>query len=215
MGSSGDILMGKGSARMNDVLTRKQRRFVDEYLVDLNATQAAIRAGYSAKTANSAGSRLLTNVKVKPVIQAAMDERAKRLEISADNVLKELARIGFADIRDLVAWDEEHVGFRPSEQLTDDQAAVISEVLAETKRFTDNEGNTETTIKLRLKTYDKLAALRDIGRHLKLFTDQVEHDAKGGVLVVPLAPTDEEWSKRAREHQNRLTAAIGNGNRDG
>ena len=205
-----------GGKRMNNSLTPKRRRFVDEYLVDLNATQAAIRAGYSPKTARSAGSRLLTNVNIKPVIQAAMDARAKRLEISADNVLKELARIGFADIRDLVAWDEEHVRFRPSGQLTDDQAAAISEVLAETKRFTDNQGNTETTIKLKLKTHDKLAALRDIGRHLKLFTDQVEHQVTGGVLVVPLAPTEEEWSKGARDHQNRLTAsASGNGNRDG
>ncbi len=191
-------------------LTQKQCAFVDEYLVDLNGTQAAIRAGYSAKTAHVTACRLLKNVKVKPVIQASMDARAKRLEISADNVLRELARIGFADIRDLVEWDEEHVGFRPSEQLSDDQAAVISEVLAETKRFTDTDGTVRTTLKLKLKTYDKLAALRDLGRHLKLFTDQVEHDVRGGVLVVPQPVTDEEWSKGARDHQNRLTEVIGN-----
>lgn len=194
------------SLKLSDGLTPKQQRFVEEYLIDLNATQAAIRAGYSAKTAHAAGSRLLTNVKVKPVIRAAMDERAKRLEISADNVLKELARIGFADIRDLVEWDEEHVGFRPSEQLTDDQAAVVSEVLAETKRFTDSKGNTETTIKLKLKTYDKLAALRDLGRHLKLFTDQVEHAVTGGVLVVPGSVEPGEWEKVVREQQNQLSA---------
>ncbi len=187
-------------------LTRKQQRFVEEYLIDLNATQAAIRAGYSAKTAHAAGSRLLTNVKVKPVIRAAMDERAKRLEISADNVLKELARIGFADIRDLVAWDEEHVGFRPSAQLTDEQAAVISEVFSEAHSSNDKDGNVHKTLKLRLKTYDKLAALRDIGRHLKLFTDNVEHAVTGGVLVVPGSVEPGEWEKVVREQQNQLSA---------
>lgn len=196
-------------------LTQKQCAFVDEYLVDLNGTQAAIRAGYSAKTAHVTACRLLKNVKVKPVIQASMDARAKRLEISADNVLRELARIGFADIRDLVGWDEEHVWYRPSGQLTDEQAAVVSEVFSEAHSFTDTDGTVRTTLKLKLKTYDKLAALRDLGRHLKLFTDQVEHDVKGGVLVVPQSVTDEEWSKGARDHQNRLTKAIGNGKRDG
>ncbi len=194
------------SLKLSDSLTPKQQRFVEEYLIDLNATQAAIRAGYSEKTARSAGSRLLTNVNIKPVIQAAMDARAKRLEISADNVLKELARIGFTDIRDLVAWDEEHVGFRPSGQLTDDQAAVVSEVFSEAHSFTDKAGNVHKTLKLRLKTYDKLAALRDIGRHLKLFTDNVEHAVTGGVLVVPGSVEPGEWEKVVREQQNQLSA---------
>jgi len=73
-------------------LSPKQKMFVKEYLVDLNATQAAIRAGYSAKTANAAAGRLLTKVSVAAAIQAAKAERAERLEIKADDVLKGIVR---------------------------------------------------------------------------------------------------------------------------
>jgi phage terminase small subunit len=77
-------------------LTAKQRAFVDAYLVDLNATQAAIRAGYSAKTAKQAGSRLLTNVDVAAAVAAAQERRARRVEITQDEVLANLeaARTG-------------------------------------------------------------------------------------------------------------------------
>ena len=73
-------------------LSPKQELFVKEYLVDLNATQAAIRAGYSAKTANAAAGRLLVNVSVAAAIQAAKAERMERIEIKADDVLKGIVR---------------------------------------------------------------------------------------------------------------------------
>jgi len=71
-------------------LTPKQQRFVDEYLVDLNATQAAIRAGYSAKTAGSIGQRLLTKIEIQAELAAAMAAREERTEITADYVLRRL-----------------------------------------------------------------------------------------------------------------------------
>lgn len=74
-------------------LTDKQRRFVDEYLVDLNATQAALRAGYSEKTCNEQGSRLLANASVKKAIHLAQAKRAERLEITADKVLADIEKI--------------------------------------------------------------------------------------------------------------------------
>ncbi|WP_213469940.1 terminase small subunit, partial [Paenibacillus dendritiformis] len=81
-------------------LTAKQKAFVQEYLIDLNATQAAIRAGYSAKTARKIGQENLTKPDIQKAIQEAMDARAKRTEITADRVLQELAKIGFANITD-------------------------------------------------------------------------------------------------------------------
>jgi phage terminase small subunit len=87
-------------------LTPKQQRFVNEYLIDLNATQAAARAGYSKKTANEQGSRLLANVSVSTAITQRMNERSGRLEITQDMVLRELAKIGFSDIRKVVRWGE-------------------------------------------------------------------------------------------------------------
>ena len=74
-------------------LTEKQRRFVDEYLIDLNATQAAIRAGYSAKTANEQGARLLANVSIQQAISEKMAERSKRTGVNQDRVVQELAKI--------------------------------------------------------------------------------------------------------------------------
>lgn len=82
-------------------LTPKQQTFVDEYLVDLNATQAAIRAGYSKKTARSQGERMLTNVDVAAAIQKGFQERSERTQITAEKVLLELAVIAFADLQQL------------------------------------------------------------------------------------------------------------------
>lgn len=83
-------------------LTDRQRRFVDEYLLDLNATQAAIRSGYSAKTASSQGERLLRNVEVARAVAAAMEERSVRTRLNQDRVLLELGRIAMADTGELV-----------------------------------------------------------------------------------------------------------------
>ncbi len=90
-------------------LTAKQQRFVDEYLIDLNATQAAIRAGYSQKTARQIGNRMLTNVDIQSAIAKRMGDRSGRVEITQDMVLRELAKIGFSDIRKVVRWGETQV----------------------------------------------------------------------------------------------------------
>lgn len=156
-------------------LTPKQDAFVAEYLCDLNATQAAIRAGYSKRTARAIGAENLTKPAVAAAIQEAQDRRAKKTEITAERVLQELARVGFADIRDLFEWDEERAAFVPSRDLTEDQAAAISEIQSETTTFhNDATGETETRVKLKLKTYDKLVALRDIGKHLGMFVERGE-----------------------------------------
>ena len=83
-------------------LTEKQQRFVEEYLIDLNATQAAIRAGYSAKTADQQGSRLLANVKVQQAIAERMAERSKRTGVNQDRVVLELSKIAFLKMTDVV-----------------------------------------------------------------------------------------------------------------
>ncbi|MGA1806733.1 terminase small subunit [Sphingobium sp. WW5] len=86
-------------------MTPKQQRFVDEYLIDLNATKAAIRAGYSAKTANEQGARLLANVSVRNAVSEAKAKRSKETGIDAAWVLSRLAAEAFADLADL--YDED------------------------------------------------------------------------------------------------------------
>lgn len=187
-------------------LTPKQERFVEEYLVDLNATQAATRAGYSEKTARAIGSENLSKPDVQVAIQEAVAERSKRTEITADRVLQELARIGFADIRELFEWDKERAAFVPSRDLTEDQAAAVAEIQSETTTYWDKEGGSETRVKLKLKTYDKLRALQDLGRHLQLFIERVHHSGNigTGVLAVPSDMSKEDWAKIAERAQGEL-----------
>ena len=87
-------------------LTAKQQRFVEEYLIDLNATQAAIRAGYSPKTANEQGARLLANASVQEAIAKAMAERSRRTGISQDRVIQELARIAFVNPKNIIDFED-------------------------------------------------------------------------------------------------------------
>lgn len=190
------------SGQTSPTLTAKQAAFVREYLIDLNATQAATRAGYSAKTANEQGARLLANVSVSQAVAAAMDARAQRTEITQDMVLRELARIGFGDIRKVIRWasgaivqhDEAEDEFEGqphggalkrsrmgeganlveiigSDELDEDAAACISEI-------------SQTTQGLKVKLYDKQAALVNIGRHLGMFTDKVEHNVSADLAAI-------------------------------
>jgi hypothetical protein len=103
-------------------MNRKQTRFVAEYVIDLNSTKAAIRAGYSKKTAKQQGSRLLTNVDVSGEIQKATQARLRRLEITADGVIQELGRLAFFDVRKLFASDG---SLLPIHKLDRDTAAGI------------------------------------------------------------------------------------------
>ena len=81
-------------------LTDKQTRFVAEYLIDTNATQAAIRCGYSRKTAKQQGTRLLSNAVVKAAIRRAQARTLGKLELTAERVLQELARVAFSTVQD-------------------------------------------------------------------------------------------------------------------
>lgn len=90
--------MRKEGGVVEKKLTERQKRFADEYLIDLNATQAAVRAGYSVNTAEQTASRLLTYVKIQDYIQRRMKERQKRTEITQDMIIDELKKIGFADV---------------------------------------------------------------------------------------------------------------------
>lgn len=175
-------------------LTDKQRRFVDEYLVDLNATQAAIRAGYSQKTAGQIAEQNLKKLEIAAAVQEAQAARAKRTEITQDMVLRELAKIGFSDIRKIVRWgktelrvtdagdDEGEVteayhglALVSADDIDDDTAAAISEI------SDGREG-------LKVKLHDKKGALVDIGRHLGMFKDRVEHSGPDGGPI-PTMPT--------------------------
>lgn len=150
-------------------LTPKQAAFVREYLIDLNATQAAIRAGYSQKNADKIGPELLGKTRIKAEIQVVMDERAERLDITADRVLKEIAKLAFYDPRKLLKADGTP---RSIHELDDNTAAAVAGIDIVTR---GNEDLGYADI-MKVKMADKTRNLELLGRHLKLFTDKIEVD---------------------------------------
>jgi phage terminase small subunit len=154
-------------------LTPKQERFVAEYLIDLNATQAATRAGYSARTANEQGARLLANVSVRSAIEASKAKRIERIEITQDRVLLELARIAFFDMRTL--YTEEGQLKKPHE-LDDNAAAVLAGIDTQSTLLggDDEEGAPSTLVTKKVKVSDKVAALTLAMRHMGMLKDKLE-----------------------------------------
>lgn len=149
--------------------TDKQRAFVQEYLVDLNATQAAIRAGYSRKTAKQQGQRLLTNVDLKAAIEEGKAKRAERTRVDQDKVIRELAKLGFSDMRELAQWDEYGVHWHDSGNLTDEAAANVRDVSYTKEVRYDKNGDKIETTQMKLALHDKKAALKMLGDHLGIF----------------------------------------------
>lgn len=154
-------------------LNAKQARFVSEYLIDLNATQAAIRSGYSEKTAYSQGQRLLSHVEVAAALAKAQEKRAARTEITADRVLQELAKIGFSDVRKVFT---ENGGLVNPADLDDETASTVAAIEVVTRRTPGAGEEAEIEYVHKIKQWDKLGALTQIGRHLGMFTDKLQVD---------------------------------------
>lgn len=144
-------------------LTDKQKRFVEEYLIDLNATQAAIRAGYSEKTARQIANENLTKPYIQEEIQKAKAERAERTKISADRVVQELAHIAFDDIKN-------YLEFYP-----DPKSRYGVSVDVKDSRTIDTRNVSEVSIGrdgFKFKLYSKDTALINLGKHLGLFDNK-------------------------------------------
>jgi len=162
-------------------LTARQERFITEYLIDLNATQAAIRAGYSPKTASEQGSRLLASKNVKAKIAEAMAELSKRTGVSPERVIRELARIGFVNADDVINMGDATI---KADARRDDTAAIAS-VRVKKIPTADGEG-----VEREIKIADKLKALELLGKHFGMFTDNVNLSGDVGVQLIDDIPKD-------------------------
>jgi phage terminase small subunit len=156
-------------------LTPKQRRFIEEYLIDLNATQAAIRAGYSVKNAGKIGPELLGKTRIKEAIDRALAERSRRTGINQDRVLLELAKIAFLNPVDVINMDEATIR---GDANREDTAAISS---VKVKTIPTPDGN---IVEREVKTYDKLKALEQIGKHLGMWKDNININAEVAVQIV-------------------------------
>jgi phage terminase small subunit len=147
-------------------LNAKQTMFIAEYLVDLNASQAAARAGYSKRVAGVIGYQLLQKPLIKAAIEHAQRERLSKLDISADKVVEEIAKVAFFDLTRVVRID----GGRVAINNTDDMSENDRRSLVEISETETDKG----TVSKKIRAHDKLKALELLGRHLAMFTDRVE-----------------------------------------
>lgn len=145
-------------------MTKKQKLFVDEYLIDLNATQAAIRAGYSPDTAGSIGGENLKKPEISAAIAKAMAERSRRTGINQDRILQEIAKLALVNIADVVDLETGKI----KESATKEDLACIQSI-----KIKPTEFGTEREIKF----YDKKGSLEMAGKHLGMFKDKLELEA--------------------------------------
>lgn len=148
-------------------LTDKQKQFCEEYLIDLNATQAAIRAGYSTKTATVTACENLMKPNIQEYISLLKGKREERTNITQDMVVNELAKTAFGSIKDL--YDEKGLMKEPY-QLDDDVASTISSFKSKREMLEkDSDGNPVFGVIDEYKRLDKLKALEMLGKHLGIF----------------------------------------------
>lgn len=157
-------------------LTNKQQRFIDEYLIDLNATQAAIRAGYSKKYARSAGAETYAKPDVKAAIAVKQEKLQNKTAITQEKILTELAKIGFANITDYLEYKTalRVVGYKDDGEPEYDWAMLVN---AKDSTLVDGSPVQEVSISkdgtFKFKLYNKMEALEKLGRHLGLFDNVV------------------------------------------
>lgn len=167
----------------NSKLTAKQRRFVDEYLKDLNATQAARRTGYTKKSAHAHGHKLLKSPAVQALIQERNEQRSKASGVTRERVLAELARIAFSDIGAL--FDKEGRFLRLQEMPEDARRALSSVEVEELHSGRGDERTLDGLLK-KVKLWDKVKALDSLCKHLGLFDEppKTSGDNESGEVVI-------------------------------
>jgi phage terminase small subunit len=164
----------KSRLRSRGGLLPREAAFVRELPKDFNLTKAAVRAGYSARTAHVQGSQVLGRVRVRAALEARLAKQADRADVSAERVLRELAAVALSDARDFASWTRRAVRLTPSAALPDGAAACVQEVSA-------GRGG------VRVRLHDKVAALEKLARHLGLFpTSRAAVVAHGGAAAVAI-----------------------------
>lgn len=174
-------------------LNPKQQRFVDEFLVDLNATKAAIRAGYSQKTAYSQGFDLLKKPEVQEALSKARAERAERVQVEADEVLRTLLTIARSDpthyrVNETTGALELAPGAPPRAW------QAVASVKHRIKTRTPEKGPVERDHVVEFRLWDKNTALQNLGRHLGMWIDKRELSAPGGKSLIPEGPSLRDMS---------------------
>lgn len=169
------IVHSRPSAKWADGLADKERVFVEEYLIDLNARQAGIRCGYAPDSASNSARKMLDKPSVADAIDKALAERPG---ITRARIVDELAKIAFANAGTFFKWGPDGISIVDSESLEDSDRAVISEV-TETRA----ESDSRTTVTTKIKLHDKVGSLEKLGKVLRMFVDRQEISGPDGEPV--------------------------------
>ncbi len=154
-------------------LTKKQQLFVQEYLIDLNATQAAIRAGYSVNTANEQGSQNLAKLSIQQAIAEKMAERSKRTGVNQDRVVLELAKLAFVKMTDVVDSEGKIKGTATEEDLS----------CIEGIKYKESNTDTGYSVERDVKIGSKIKALELLGKHLGMWNDKVDVNVAVPIVI--------------------------------
>jgi phage terminase small subunit len=178
--------VAKRQDRKWGLATDKQVRFVEEYLIDLNATQAAKRAGYSEQSARRIGTENVQKPDISAAIELEIQARGGRAQVERDRVVLELARIAFTELGEVCSWTDKHVKLVSSDKLTPEQRAAIAEV-------------SETQHGLKIKMHSKTAALDMLAKHLGMFVARSEISGPGGAPIAVSKGISEDLANQIRQ----------------
>lgn len=171
------VFAGHALAFEGAVIVRKTEDrielFCRAYIIDFNGTNAAIAAGYSKKSAHVSSTRLLKNAKVKARLAELQKKQTDKLDITAERVLREIALLAYSNMDDYVRIEDGKRVLDTSIPTRDQMAAVVE--ITEDSTGGSGDGERRAVIRTRFKLADKGLNLERLGRHLKLFTDKIEH----------------------------------------
>jgi len=176
-------------------LNTKQRKFVREYLLDLNGTQAAIRAGYSRKTAGIQAHNLLKKPNIKKAIHKGMDAKAKRYEISVQRILEELAIVAYSDLKHYIDIDPDTGAIRAKgfQDMPEKTSRALKAIKEDRVIKEDADGHKVTVFdKIRFELHDKLKALELLGKHIGMFRESDTPPGNVYVQIVSALPRPEK-----------------------
>lgn len=192
----------KTGVNEQDDAPSKREFFVKHYVANgFNATQAAISAGYSEKTATSQGNRLLTFVEIREAIKLECAQALKEVEVDKVKWFQEAKRIAFSDIRDLGHFDSEGLHIKNSSELSDDIARTVESI-----EFTESENEHSSKRNLKVKLHSKTKGLELLGKALGMLIDKSEVEHSGTIGFTAMSPEEYETAKAVflAQHADRL-----------
>lgn len=170
----------KGSEQM-DELKPQYRIFCDEYMTHFNAKKAAIAAGYSVKNACETGHDILQRPEIKMELERMKAARRESNHLEQYQIIQQLQKIAFADLRDFVKWNDDGTCFIDSELVDGD---LLTEIDVKSTKVTGADGEETVTTKKKLKLADRMKALELLGKHMSMFNENINHSGKVNVTII-------------------------------